>query len=45
MSGIIDQLLSNLFQPPERGKRFPAPRLFLGVFFRSTGQAMSGTAS
>ncbi len=31
VSGISGQLPSNLFQPRERSKRFPAPRLFRGV--------------
>jgi hypothetical protein len=42
VSGISGQLPINLFQQRLRGKRFPAPRLFLGVVFCSAGQVMSG---
>ena len=39
MSGIGGQLPSNLFQPPERRKRFAAPRLLQGVFFQKERRA------
>ena len=42
VSGIIGQLLSNLFHTAERSKRFPARWPLRGVFFRGTDQAMPG---
>src|SRR2546428_13623551 len=38
LSGFGGQLLRNLFQPPKRGKPYPAPRLLRGVsFIRRSG--------